>query len=439
MRTQHSYTETLLTGAALTGRSLAWAPLWILMIVSFCGQGLLPGCGVLALFSCIGALIARCSFRLQERTRRFLLRITAFLLTAGAEAALLHLATGRWVVPVLLAVLTQGAAMTGTDKSPAALFSVTAYAFSVTGAAVSVLLLRLAMLPIPGTLLLTFTGVISALFFFLRNQFMLTRMVSRRSRTGAAVPAEIRRGNLIMFCGVLVIVCLVLLLHAPLLRLLRSTAHLLVLLIRTVGRGIVKLIAWLGGAPPETETEGGGIPGVPLEQEAVTGTNPLWALLWIPFTAVTVYVGYVFLTDWIYTIREFFANLLQKLRGSEAAVRTVGHTEYTDTETAARPEPGSRLRKRRWRRAYRAWKRLPEGDAKFYAGYQLLLTAPAWAQGAVRGADTVQEIRDKWAEDYLPQELLHAVTADFHADKYEGIGLPAHAADDLRRVLEALA
>ncbi|MBR6107959.1 MAG: hypothetical protein IKQ39_08125 [Oscillospiraceae bacterium] len=433
-----SHTDALLTGAALTGRCLAWGPLWVLMLASFCGRGLLPGCGILTVLSCAAAVTARCSYRLRKRSSGFRLRGFTLLLTGSAAVTLLHLVTGRWVVPVLLGTLTQCAAVSGTDKKPPELFHVTAFAFSVTGAAVSVLLLRLAMLPVPGTLLLVFTAVISALFFLLRNQFMLTRMVNRRSRTETAVPAEIRRGNLVMFCGVLAVIFLLLLLHAPLLRLLRGAVHLLVLLVRTLGRGLVRLISRLGGAPPETDAEGGGVPGIPEAETANAGSSPLFALLWIPLIAVTVYICYFFLTDWVYAIREFFVNLLQKLRSGEAPAKTFGHSEYTDTETAAQPEPGIRLRRRRWRRSYRAWKRLPEGDAKFYAGYQLLLTAPAWAQGAVRGADTVQEIRDKWAKDYLPEELLNAVTADFHADKYECAGLPAHAADDLRKALEAL-
>lgn len=431
--------NAVLTAAALTGRTVAWFPLWVLMIVSFCGRGLSAGCLILTLLAVPAAFAARGTYRLRGKNTGMILRLMLYAVTAAGGSLLLHHVTGRWAVPIMLSVVTLGAAIAGTDKPLPDLFSFTAYVFSMTCTVVSVLMLRIAVLPIPGTLLLIFAGVISMLYFLLRNQFMLYRMVNRRSRTEAAVPAEIRRGNLLMFGTVMLIIGVLFLFHAPLLRLLRASVHVLVLLIRSVGRGIARLIAWFGGAPPEIVQEGSGEPGSPLEHEGSTGSNPLWALLWIPFAAVTLYVCYVFLTDWVYYIRELFADLLKKLRGGRGYVRTTGHAEYTDTETAARREPSAKLRRHRWKKAYRAWQKMPEGSEKFYAGYQLLLTAPAWAQGVVQGSDTVLEIRRKWEKDYLPEDLLHAVTADFHADRYEEAGLPAHAAEDLRRALEALA
>ena len=49
----------------------------------------------------------------------------------------------------------------------------------------------------------------------------------------------------------------------------------------------------------------------------------------------------------------------------------------------------------------------------------------------LKDADTVREVRDKWAAYYKPEKLLDAVTADFHADRYAETGLPPEAIADL--------
>ena len=431
--------DPLLQTAAVLGRTIEWLPVWVLMLASFCGRSVAAGSGVLALFAFSGIWISRRLYGLRSRRIGTVLRFLLLIVTVCGAVFVLHLLTERYAVPAILALATQSTVIFGADAKPEKLFSFTAYVFSMTGMVVTFFMLRIASLPTYNELLVGGAILSSALYFFLRNQLMLQRMVNRRSSSETAVPKEIRRGNLLMFCGVLTILLLLFLFRAPLLWLLQQIWSLLVLLIRTLFRGLSALVSYLSGDPPadvpmEPMPADGGSNHAQAQQEG----NPLWSLLLIPLFAIVVYFWHVFLSDWLYVIREALGKWLRRLRGTDGSPRAIVHSEFTDTETRAQREPPARVRKRRWRKAYRAWQKLPEGDAKFYAGYRLLLTAPAWEHPAPAASDTVLEIREKWAADYEPETLLHAVTEDFHADRYAETGLPAGAAEDLAKALAAM-
>ena len=103
--------NAVLTAAALTGRSLAWFPLWVLMIVSFCGRGLSAGCLILTLLAVPAAFAARGIYRLRGKNTGMILRLMLYAVTAAGGSLLLHHVTGRWAVPIMLSVVTLGAAI----------------------------------------------------------------------------------------------------------------------------------------------------------------------------------------------------------------------------------------------------------------------------------------------------------------------------------------
>ena len=176
----------------------------------------------------------------------------------------------------------------------------------------------------------------------------------------------------------------------------------------------------------------------PLEGEF----NPFWLLLWIPVILVAVVIWRNLLSDWVYVLRSMIARLIAFLRGDFRRSDTKRHKsapgEFFDTETILRRPLTAREEKRRWRKMLRAWKAMPDSREKFYAGYQLLLTAPAWETGELRDSDTVREIRGKWLAHHTPQDALDAVTAAYHTDRYAERGLPERAIPELAAALEQL-
>ena len=169
-------------------------------------------------------------------------------------------------------------------------------------------------------------------------------------------------------------------------------------------------------------------------------TNPLWLLLWIPVIAVAYKIWREFLSDWVYDIRMLLLDFIARLRKSdqEGEIRRSESADFYDTETNVAREKSDRSKQRTWRRDFRRWLSMPDGREKFYAGYRLLLEAPGWQEHPPLGADTVREIREKWAAYYTPKEALDAVTADFHADRYAESGLPPEAIADLDKALRCI-
>ena len=429
--------NSLLTAAAMLCRSAAWLPLWTLMLSLFAGSGMICPC-CFVMFGLAGACIltARLSFSARSRRAGAAIRIAVLILTITAGTGILYLLTDRIGIPFMIAAVTQCSVMIGAEQSAEKLFPFGAYLAHMIGAVFTVPLLKMVSLPVPQTLLLGTLSMISVLFFLIRNQMMLHRMVNRRSHAETDVPAEIRRGNLIICGGVLLLFAAVILFRAPLLRLISAFGSLVKLVIGTLLRWLFRLVAWLGGKPPE---EGGEAP-LPADNpvpESVS-ESPLWKLFWIPVAAIILYFARGALADAFYNVREAFQKWMHQLfRGSE--VRKYGNpSDYTDTETLIRQEPRKRAEKRKWKKEYAAWRRLPESKEKFYSGYQLLLTAPAWEKGMIRKSDTVLEIQKKWAHDYEPENLLCGVTEDFQTDRYAEEGLPQEALSDIAQVLEAL-
>ncbi|MBQ8922752.1 MAG: hypothetical protein IJ060_11465 [Oscillospiraceae bacterium] len=431
-------TDTLLTGAALLCRSGEWLPLWVLLLTMFSGTAQTAACcSVLFGLAALGTLTARLSFRMRNPSAAGRLRIITAILTAACGTAILWLITGKLVIPAILALITQGTVMSGADANPEKLYPFGAYLGFATGTVLAGPMLRAVSLPVPETLLFSAMCTVSALYFLLRNQFMLHRMVNRRSHADLPVPEEIRRGNLMLVGGVLLLIAAVFLFRGQLLMLLDAVRDLIVLVIGAVLRGIVRLIAWLGGSPPE-EGEGNApeLTNDPLPEEGRNGS--LLLLLWVVIAAVVLYLLRVVLADWIAYLREVFAAFIQKLRRGGAVRESGSGADYTDTETTALPGGGRRAEKRKWKKEYAAWRRLPDDSRKFYEGYRLMLSAPAWDRGALRDSDTVTEIQKKWAQDYEPETLLHAVTADFESDRYAEEGLPPKALQDMEQVLASL-
>ena len=434
--------RTRLKVLALLCRSLAWFPLWLLLL-HLCPRQ--PVTAAACLLTAAGAvtalLIQTVRLRFAEKPLlRTLCGAASLLIPAAICTYLLCFWTGSLAVPVILAGAAGiAAALIGRETAPDQLFSPTVFAAFLTGSLIVPLLMHLAEMPVPLIALMTVMCLQSGLFLLLRNQFMLLRMVNRRSNTETDVPAHIRRGNLLMVAGVILLILCGLLLRRPIAAGIRAAGVMLAAAVRALLRGLVNLVAWLGGNAPEMPEELDQLPDDSAPMPAGSSSK-LWLLLWIPLAAVTYYIWKVFLSDWVWAIREALEQLMMRLtRGRAAASGTAASGQgYTDTETAAERVQSRRSAERSWRRRLRKWRKMPDSAQKFYDGYALLLASPAWERGTLRDSDTAREICGKWAMQAQEPAALDAVTADLHADRYAETGLPAAALRDMERVLMLL-
>ena len=429
-----------LTLLAVCCRCGVWFPVWMLLL-SIYPDG--PMCPAMALLMTC-AVCAVLWKRFCER--KFLHGKTAFL-AAGLPALLLccgctyciHLLGFGFAVSGFLSAVTLFAVTAGAGKPPETLCSPTAYAAFLSCNIIAAGLLHFANLPVPLTLILTVTGIFSGIWLLLRNQFMLLRLVNRRSASDTDVPQDILRSNLKMVFGIALLIAGLMLFRRPLLQMLlwmQNAAHAAVSALFTL---LARLIAWLDSNEPDTPplTEAGGIP------QMEEGTfHPLWLILWLPFVAVAVIVWKNFLSDWYYDLREWIGAFIKRMRSSRTPAGSVPvqekQSDYYDTETDERPPRTAKQEKREWRKRLRAWMRQPDSREKFYAGYLLLTEAPAWADTKLKASDTVREIQQKWAETHTPADALDAVTAAYHADRYAEKDLPADAVARLTDTLREL-
>lgn len=433
--------KILLTAAALFCRCAAWYPLWLLLLSLHAG-GVLPSMGVLLLCALTAGICVR-TFRLHFRKsslRAGLLSGAVTAIAAAASVLLVWRFSGGLIAACITAALTILCTLRGVTAEPEDLFPLNAYAAFLSGAVIVSAMLSIAHLPAHSELTFCAVGVISALYFLLRNQFMLLRFVNRRSNTETDVPKAIRRSNLMLVLGVILLTAAVWVFRAPMLRAMqmmqdaaRRCAGILLDL-------LTRLIAALGGNAPES------VPPEPdsaAPEPPVYGrSNPLWLLLWIPVLAAAWYVWRMLLSDLVYDIRFRMAQFLRRLRRQEedeADALPRENAEYYDTETVLRPEQAPRQRRSLWKRELRRWQKLPDSAEKFYAGYRLLLRAPCWEQDELCDSDTVREIRAKWTQQHTPQTALDAVTDAFHADRYAEQRLPADAITELTKALKCIA
>ena len=448
--------KKLLTAAAIFCRSLAWFPLCILlpalraeggqsrlltglmdealMTIHSDTQILLPAC----LLCCLSFAVQMAARAAGERFRILPRKVLIFKLSAAIPAAAVSIfAVCRISGSLFNAVVLTAAAILlplhGIDNPPEKLFAQPHYVAFLTAVILSALALHLAEQPTFTGWLFAVTAVISALFLLLLNQFMLLRLVNRRSNAETPVPREIRRSNFVMVIGMLLLTAAILVFRRPLTAALvwmRDTAA------TAFWKLMVMIIRKQGGAA-EIEEDADILPP-PAEGEA----SPLWVLVWIPIIFVMWIVWRNLLSDWVYEIHELLRRLLAFLRGETrrngGRKRPAESEEYYDTETTARRPLTKKQMKRRWRQQLRAWRSQPDSREKFYAGYQLLLTAPAWETNELRDADTVQEIREKWLSHHTPQDALDAVTSAYHTDRYAERGLPEQAIAELSAALDKL-
>lgn len=429
----------ILTLLAVCCRCGVWFPLWMFML-SLCpdcptlpAMGLLFGTGVCA------ALWKRfCERRfLHGRTAFLIALLPAMLLCCGCVLCL-HLIACRFAVCIPLSVITVFAVMTGAQQQPEELCSATAYAAFLSAVVIAAGAMHYAELPVPMLLLLTVTGVISAVWLLLRNQFMLLRMVNRRSTADTDVPPDILRHNLKMVFAIALAVAALMIFRRPLMQVLIWMQDAARDLVSAVFSLLARFVEWLDSGEIELPE----IDETDYSPKFKRGTmNPLWLLMWIPFIAVAVIVWKNFLSDWYYDLRDFLRAFIKRMRTRRApagAAPEIIQADFYDTETDVRRLPSAKQEKREWRRKLRAWMRLPDSREKFYAGYVLLTEAPAWADTKLRASDTVREIQQKWAEAHTPANALDAVTAAYHANRYAEKELPPDAVAKLTETLRHL-
>lgn len=431
-----------LTGTALICRALGWYPLWLLMLCVSAptGQTLLLCCGMLFAAALISALWHRfLRIRYPAFTAGAVIAELALLLpAAGAACFGIFQRTGRIFTAAALAAVTVFGTAFGAHADPDTLYSRGRFAASLTGAVIAPVMLLAAAVPIPMRLLLSLTAVLTCCCLLLRNQAMLHRLVHRRADGLGEVPAEIRRYNLRLVAGLILLLGLCFLLHRPIISLITGIGRGLRMLIRALFALITKLIAWLGGnAPEELPPAEGGVPGgdAPLPADS----NPLWNLLWIPVLLLFIYILRPLLSELADSIREILMRISAKLHSRGGTVREIipESGEFTDTETVSLPEEHAESRRagRKWNKAVRAWERLPDNAEKFYAGYRLLMQAPAW-ETRPAAADTALEICEKWKQQ--SGSGLTPVTDALHAERYAAQGLPDDAIRDMKQALAML-
>ncbi|MBR5722811.1 MAG: hypothetical protein IKX57_04215 [Oscillospiraceae bacterium] len=451
--------EKLLTVTAIFCRSLAWFPVCILMLSLRAEQGeitlltalfeealtsvhselqiLLPSAAVCAVSFAVQLIAYQIGRRLRTSPRRaFALKAAAAIPAAALSVFAVFRLSGSLFNAVVLTAVVIFLPLRGLDHSPDTFFTQSHFAAFLTAVCLSALMLHYARLPVHSAWYLAVTAVVAVLYLLLRNQFMLIRLVNRRSNTETQVPQDIRRTNLILVLGLLLLAAAVFLFReqiGALLAWMRDTAA-------KAAYGLLALIAKtadkMAGKYKTDEEEMMEMP--PLEGEF----SPFWLLLWIPIILVAVIIWRNLLSDWFYVIRSMIGRLIAFLRGDLRNSAKNRHrsdsAEFHDTETILRRKLTARQEKRLWRQKLRAWKAMPDSREKFYAGYQLLVTAPAWETGELRDSDTVREIRGKWLAHHTPQDALDAVTAAYHTDRYAERGLPEHAIPELTAALEHL-
>ena len=455
--------EKRLAAAALLFRCLMWFPVWVLLLqfaqandeqqgqlnqmffflqelpLSHSGGGHILRCALLLL--CVSYPVTlwsrfwklRCGkvYYLRGKILTLLLLIPA---VCGTSYLLVR-ATGSTAIPVLLTCVTLCVLAAGADKPADTLFAPAIFGAYLALTVCAVLFLRLAHFTVPMTWFLTVTCVQTVGFFLLRNQFMLRRLVNRRSNVETEVPPDIRKINLLLSCLIFSILLGALIFREPLGDVLRFMEAVAAGAVRLLLTGFYKLVNFLGGdTPGYTEFEEAA------DETAVTPEgklNPLWLLLWIPLLLAAYRVWQVFVSEWVYNLRMALGRLIRRLRGQNepAADRAVvkENAGYTDTETRAEKQPTARQAKKAWRKELRAWKKLPDSTEKFYAGYQLLLRAPAWKGDVPRASETVREIETHWAD--LHGGGLGAVTEDFQMHRYAELTMPAGAIAEMEKAL----
>ncbi len=430
-----------LTAAALFCRVFGCFPVWLLALWLYPQAQIYPALTVLLLLPLLSSAV--CRFLLLHYHASPRRGIVFAWLTAVPTALLcgylVSRFTGGWIMTCTAVAITMILTHFRVSAEPDMLFTTGAYTAFLTGIFMTAFLLRIAEIQVPMKLILIVTGMLSAVYFLMRNQFMLLRLVNRRSSSGTDVPKEIRRGNLLLTCAAILLPALLMIFWEPLTDLLLRLQDALSWLAGRIIDGITGLIAWLGGNAPELSHEAETETAEQVLQPP-GGFNPLALLLWIPIIAAAVLMWRVLLSDWIYDLQIWMQRVLRRLRRN-ADAEDIGSrnadAEYYDVETVTEPADKSRQQKRLWNRALRRWKKLPDSDEKFYAGFRLLLTAPCWAQGELRDSDTVREICGKWMQGHQPENALDAAAADYHAGRYAGTGLPAEALRDMAAALTA--
>ncbi|MBQ9907404.1 MAG: hypothetical protein IJM46_11610 [Oscillospiraceae bacterium] len=433
----------MLTLLSMLCRSLFWFPVWQLLLSLRNPALLLPAAGILLGSSLLSSCGTR-YLRLKLYPRKRLAAQISFLIMSACAvlcAVCCALLKIQPAVCILLTVCTFLGTHRKNDAPPESLFTVNSYAVFLSVSVIVSFMLSAAHLPANMSLTLAVVGTVSALFFLQRNQYMLRRYINRRTNIETDVPQEIRRGNLMLVGGIILLLAFVFLFREPLLHLLTQIRKCMIEIVSGILHLLHRVILFFSGndvpLPEETEEIVEEAEAFPVPEK----TNPLWNLLWIPFFAVAWIIWREFLSDWVYDIRIAVQDLIARLRHADpekTAVRRTETDEYYDNEMTVARETRSRHRQRAWRRALRQWQAMPESSEKFYAGYRLLLDAPCWQAELLHPSDTVLEIREKWAAYYTPQEALDAVTDDFHADRYAENGLPPEAIADLTKALQCI-
>ena len=422
--------------AALFCRALSWYPVWMLVCALF--QPSQPYLAHITALSAICGTVSGfliCGVR-TKRGRKHPLCIAVSVFLCAAAGYIVYQLTNASVPAFTLPLTILLPALTAFNKDSDQLFSPTRFGASNIGAVLTIGLLYTASLHVPITETAAVCAMMAVCFLLLRNQSMLHRMVNRRANTETAVPREIRQSNLRMVILLMVLLTAVFFLRDGILQLLQWGGSAVGTVLSVGFSAVRKFFEWIssGSTSPADPAEAGGGGGMQAQAEGDHWLINL--LIIIPTLIIAVYIWKQFLSDWISDLRDAIAAMIIRLRAKRKGSGTHSSEDgaFTDTESAAMPESPRKRRMRQWMKALRAWRRLPDEPEKFYAGYRLLLEAPAWTS-APSDADTARELCAKWHIQMPARPTLDAPTAALEQDRYALEGLPASAYADIAEAL----
>lgn len=393
-------------------------------------------CAVLLLAGLLTACINRyCPLR---RSRVFRVMV---LCAATAGGFLLCRAQLGTLCAVVLSAVTALYGNSLAEKEPDDLYEAHAFIGFLTLETASLILLHMVKISVSMPFALCLTAYQAIVFLLLRNHYHLLRLVNRRSAAAIPVPEDIRRANLRLILLLIGAGAVIFLLRAPLIALLELLLAGGKQLLALIGRGLVSLIHFLGGSAPEDPSSSDS--AEPMSPSPLAEGNPLWSLLLLLVIPMVIFIWKVLFSGYL---RELLEALRQRMANREqrSGSRQQGDTnEYEDFETfcgenTERNAPDSQ---RRWKKAYRQWKKLPDTEEKLQKGYALLMSAPAWGDAQPLPPDTPREILQKGRET-LPAAVhdpMTALTEDYQQTRYGRQPMPPRTLGELEQLLQTAA
>lgn len=407
------------TTATLTN-PIGYTPLWCYGALLFCGS--LPAFG------------SRYCTLSRSRCFRFLLLCIA----VGSCFLLCRTQIGT-LCSALLSSVTAIYGNTLRRKEPDELFDTHPFISFLTLETVALILLHTVEIAVSMPLTLGITAYQAIVFLLLRNHYHLLRLVNRRSDYALPIPKEIHRANWRLICLLIVGAAILFLLRAPLIAFLELLLASGTALLAWLAKCLISLVHFLGGNAPEAPSASENPEMLPQTYEE---GNPLWSLLFLLIIPMVIFIWRVLFSGYFRDLLDALRQRIAKRSDSSRPQQYSSEEEYEDTETICHQtvHTADHDRRRQWKKAYRRWKKLPDTEDKLQKGYHLLMTAPAWGDGAPLPPDTPLEVLQKGQtvlhdDTHLPME---GMTEHYQQTRYGAQPMAPQTIAELEHLLQKL-